>query len=858
MKSSTSYSMRIQNNLAKLASYLQPKYLIHTIAIAGIADIALNSMSGNLVGAIGALGGSVGVEMLGHFLSKLDKDEAVGSEFVESFCEALDKSDIENWLTRTDLRDELERIAHIIGTVLQYHENTVINKVLSGIAYYESLRTTSIKQLHEDVIHLFDPEKRFLTRLIHRLEARDGVIKYVELKGNVNFTVNNHIKKLDKQRRVIDPAFERRPSRTLNKELAQDNVSPVQDIRNLIDNHKIFALLGDPGSGKSTTLKRMVVDMAWKRLQDNKAPIPFYLELPEWKDGDLNRFLTSNWELDIDLNASIVGGKVWIFLDGLNEMGALGYQRAEELRNWLRGRNHPEYLVVSCRSGDYEDPFKKDQDEKLSLGITTARINPLNDPQIRDFATKYLSPDELEGFLTYIASFDPREDDYYIDDDPEEAELQDEKSLSKFTRNPFMLRGLTLLYKEISIGELPRNIGALLEELIKYLWDREHNRETIGWIDYQSMLNQLSQLAYHMIEAEIGTSVAISIVEDFVSPDALPAMERANLIELYPDSFRFYHQLMQEYFAAVILKEMYSAKGQIPTETIEPPNEWHFDLRAFDAMVEWGTKSFKSMYPYESKWKQVVIALCGIVIDVNTVIQQIADTNPFMVVDCAQSGIELSSETYAKVVHCLKSEILQVTYLGERLWFADELRRYGFEPKTIEDKVIYHAGLMDWQIIQELGDSAIPTLLKLARQWDYGDYYAEGILLCLQKLIGSLPSVLEHNLDFAFDYVEVHGVETLQDLIVGLNHWRSDVRATSAELVDYLASNGFLRPSKLDVVPELIKCLEDPSWFVAQAAANALWKIGTKEAQEAYKAFWKKQYPEPDPRKGSRSFRSKD
>ncbi|MBZ0304220.1 MAG: HEAT repeat domain-containing protein [Anaerolineae bacterium] len=325
-------------------------------------------------------------------------------------------------------------------------------------------------------------------------------------------------------------------------------------------------------------------------------------------------------------------------------------------------------------------------------------------------------------------------------------------------------------------------------------------------------------------------------------------MESANLIEVSNEELRFYHQLMQEYFAALTLKEICAARGAIPDEIIEPPNEWHIDLRLFDTAVEMGMEYFKNMFPYESKWKQVVIALCGIVDDVDPIIQQIAENNLFLVVDCAISGVEISEQTKSKIVSSLKRVVSDADdwAWGERLWFADELRRFGFKPESVEDKVEYYAGLMDWESVQELGEDAIPTLLKIAKQWGDESYYSEGIHGCLQELgvhlYDLLQYLLENNKDPAFDLVDKLQEDALPDLIAGLEHWNSDVREISAELVAYLAETvGYLSPSRWDVIPKLIECLQDPSWFVAKAAANALWRIGTPDSIKAAEQFWRDQ-----------------
>ncbi len=66
-----------------------------------------------------------------------------------------------------------------------------------------------------------------------------------------------------------------------------------------------------------------------------------------------------------------------------------------------------------------------------------------------------------------------------------------------------------------------------------------------------------------------------------------------------------------------------------------------------------------------------------------------------------------------------------------------------------------------------------------------------------------------------------------------LKDWNSDIRENSAYLLGELHHSS--------AVPPLIDALTDTSWFVAKAAAEALWRIGTPEALTAIEAWRQEQ-----------------
>ena len=58
----------------------------------------------------------------------------------------------------------------------------------------------------------------------------------------------------------------------------------VDDLREAVTEHRRIVLLGDPGSGKTTTLWRLTYDYATAAREDSRAPLPVFVPLGSYTD----------------------------------------------------------------------------------------------------------------------------------------------------------------------------------------------------------------------------------------------------------------------------------------------------------------------------------------------------------------------------------------------------------------------------------------------------------------------------------------------------------------------------------------------------------------------------------------------
>lgn len=500
-----------------------------------------------------------------------------------------------------------------------------------------------------------DSETRYLTTLIAELEAARGVLQYIPLSGQMDQPQDVRPQPLPIDEwgysELVRSTHTSGPNKPDPYEGHEERI-PLANIAEAVQKHPRFVLIGEPGAGKTTTIRRLALDAAHARMDNRRtAPIPLLLYLPQWDtEATPAEFVQSHWQLDGEPMGMLKRGDILLYLDGLNEMGARGLERAKQLTKWLESPDAPARVIVTCRSGDYVGG--------LWLGETpTVLVQELNDAQVRQFVTNYLQ-NRAAAFLTHVLS-------------ENEETRESAHSLARLAHNPYMLSALIVVYEHG--GNLPRNTGTLFRRLARALWARETARGTTSDISFEQADSAFARLAFAMIDEDKPFDVSVAYMVQKLGDDGLLQVGlSANYLKLDGDLVRFHHQLFQEYFAAMTLERM-----GLPLRT--------------DIVRERWTPSFQ----VEGKWDEVVITLCGISSDVGEVINEVAAANPLLAAKCISSGIEVHRSLSEKIINSQLATLC--TEAGH---------------STLGDKRARHAA----NILEEMDEHAIPGLLELLKK----------------------------------------------------------------------------------------------------------------------------------------------
>lgn len=389
-----------------------------------------------------------------------------------------------------------------------------------------------------------------------------------------------------------------------------------EDIIEELGKHTHCVLIGEAGAGKTTILEKIVLDAAKNRLENINAPLPLYLKLSAWQiDQSPLDFIYAHWPFASSPLHLLPHGLVTLYLDGLNEMGSASKEKVHQLREWLHSEQRPKNIIVTCRVDDYVIGG-------LDLGFPVVKVRGMGESRIRQFAAKYLNAlgKDAECFLTQIIPSNDQEST---------------SSLFKLVRNPFMLTALIVAYasNDRLDVELPKNKGLLSKRLVRSLWDWEGKRNSVGWMPYGEAEISLSKLAFNMVDSDYATEIPIAQALKYCDRKLLQVAKSARIIEFNNENLKFYHQLIQEFFAAIELKRIGLSNK------LQPPQ------------VEDGQRK-------DARWDQVVIALCGISEIPDDIVAYILEKqDPYLAAMCIASGIQVNETTIGKTVSRLLDNI---------------------------------------------------------------------------------------------------------------------------------------------------------------------------------------------------------
>ena len=231
-----------------------------------------------------------------------------------------------------------------------------------------------------------------------------------------------------------------------------------------------WLVLGAPGSGKTTLLRHLAADMAARYEEDDDAPLPVLLSLAHLAAKRRSPFELAEEDLEgrapglsAELAASAQGSRLWLLLDGLDEVHG---HDLDELAFLLTSfsRLYPGVpVVITSRDEGRVD---------LGLALEPLRLLDLERPQ--ELLDRW-----LHGWGAAVW-----------------ASIERHPTLQTLARNPLML---TLMAKLAEDGsELPAFRGELYAQAVTLLLERGTDRSGRGVADPDAAADLLPPLALRL------------------------------------------------------------------------------------------------------------------------------------------------------------------------------------------------------------------------------------------------------------------------------------------------------------------------------------------------------------------------
>lgn len=227
----------------------------------------------------------------------------------------------------------------------------------------------------------------------------------------------------------------------------------------LVDMHSRLMLLGKPGSGKTTFLKRLATLCNEGRYQSQY--VPTFITIKHWAEEkgkpDLLNYITQQWKCDISCKTETVStivsqGRALILMDGLDEVRSEDRSRVlQEIRDFAITFRSCQ-LVITCRTAAQEYTFEQ---------FTEVEIADFDNGQIADFAHKWFAVEKRSN----------RADNFL-------QKLIENPRIMELANNPLLLTLLCLVFNEAN--DFPLRRSDLYEEGCSVLlkrWDAKRNIE---------------------------------------------------------------------------------------------------------------------------------------------------------------------------------------------------------------------------------------------------------------------------------------------------------------------------------------------------------------------------------------------
>lgn len=395
---------------------------------------------------------------------------------------------------------------------------------------------------------------------VQNYAERHGILKVLGMREPVKLeSVYTAVQFLDNEARSGFDSIENleRIHRQANRRKFQSQDQGKQEGIKVANDKQYLMVLGGPGAGKSTFLRKMGLET----LKDKKggfkhACIPVFIELKRFASGniDIKAFIAEEFgicgfpEPNQFTAKALEEGKLLILLDGLDEVPTKNLTEAiSQIQNFVDTYDKNRF-IASCRTAAYRSGFRRFSDVVMA---------DFDDTQIQQFIYNWFHSEANKQAQTGEKCW-------------ELLQKPENSAAKELAHTPLLLTFLCLVYDHSQ--DFPINRSVLYKKALRILleeWQVEKriNREEI----YQGLHTEieeilLSEIAYTNFESDrlffsqrdVVQQIKAFLASNLNAPQHLDgeavlnaiAVQQGILVERAEDVFSFSHLTLQEYLTA--------------------------------------------------------------------------------------------------------------------------------------------------------------------------------------------------------------------------------------------------------------------------------------------------------------------
>jgi formylglycine-generating enzyme required for sulfatase activity len=473
----------------------------------------------------------------------------------------------------------------MMGYLLDHiHEIIGSSSVIIAGTYWMYKRVSSKKKSQATKLITSTSDNYTLNKYIADLLRRSSSLTFGDptIKNDSEFTQQSGLITLDQLWTPLRVADSQVRS---GKQGTHDNMAEKNEGEDLLrlynSTEDSMLILGDPGSGKSTSLSffTLIGIKEFNKNNSNKLPIWISLSnLSTTETNDIETILSGVSELELALKRDgpdveqqlknilreyILKGKALILLDGLDEVKDYNLAEIRKSIAQVVSLKNQNRVIVTCRIFDYK---QANPSRKLPIKHELELLG-YNSSQQKEYVTKWYEAAVRSGKFTQRQADDLRE--ALI------VELKSER-LSEIGSSPLLLTLLTLIHSEEA--KLPDTRAVLCDKAISFMladsakWRiREAGSSTIATPPVFSLAIEVGYFIHNKEETNkksgplVSKSDILSLAEKICkeisdadtgrdSPSELELADRflnshGLMVNVSTDMYRFSHRSFQEYLA---------------------------------------------------------------------------------------------------------------------------------------------------------------------------------------------------------------------------------------------------------------------------------------------------------------------
>ena len=327
------------------------------------------------------------------------------------------------------------------------------------------------------------------------------------------------------------------------------------------NDEQFLMVLGGPGIGKSTFLRKIGLEVLKKDGTLEKECIPVFLELKKFREEeiDIQQKIVEEFEIckfpaaDVLVAEALEQGKLLVLFDGLDEVPSDNLNQViEKIENFV-DQHDKNSFVASCRIAAYRSSFRR---------FTDVTISEFDDDQIAQFITRWFGSEEdkeLETAEKYLELLGQKE----------------HAATKELAQTPLLLTFLCLVYDREQT--LPNKRSTLYGQALNIIlseWSAQKRlardpiyegfhpdleKEMLSKIAYESFKDNQLFFSKDTITDRLKTFLAdtLDAPKGLNSDNVLKAIEvqQGILVERATDAYSFSHLTLQEYLAALYIVE---------------------------------------------------------------------------------------------------------------------------------------------------------------------------------------------------------------------------------------------------------------------------------------------------------------